>query len=201
MFGSHNSWTFRTPIKWYLKPLYFLAQCQEVDIQTQMKDYNISLFDLRVKFINNEPYIHHGLFNYGKVDYADLKLLNDNNCYLRVMLESNSKMKDQILQEQQFITFCNELTQKYPNIKFFGGNRKFDGKGVYNFNTLQQPTLIDLYSSVTTLFDSDNKYLRILDDWFPRLYALLKNKKNLKEYVDTEDTEDTYLFYDFVNIN
>lgn len=198
MFGSHNSWTFRTPIKWYLKPLYFLAQCQEVDIQTQMKDYNISLFDLRVKFINNEPYIHHGLFNYGKVDYADLKLLNDNNCYLRVMLESNSKMKDQILQEQQFITFCNELTQKYPNIKFFGGNRKFDGKGVYNFNTLQQPTLIDLYSSVTTLFDSDNKYLRILDDWFPRLYALLKNKKNLKEYVDTEDT---YLFYDFVNIN
>lgn len=198
MFGSHNSWTFRTPIKWYLKPLYFLAQCQEVDIQTQMKDYNISLFDLRVKFINNEPYIHHGLFNYGKVDYADLKLLNDNNCYLRVMLESNSKMKDQILQEQQFITFCNELTQKYPNIKFFGGNRKFDGKGVYNFNTLQQPTLIDLYSSVTTLFDSDNKYLRILDDWFPRLYALLKNKKNLKEYIDTEDT---YLFYDFVNIN
>lgn len=198
MFGSHNSWTFRTPIKWYLKPLYFLAQCQEVDIQTQMKDYNISLFDLRVKFINNEPYIHHGLFNYGKVDYADLKLLNDNNCYLRVMLESNSKMKDQILQEQQFITFCNELTQKYPNIKFFGGNRKFDGKGVYNFNTLQQPNLIDLYSSVTTLFDSDNKYLRILDDWFPRLYALLKNKKNLKEYVDTEDT---YLFYDFVNIN
>ena len=198
MFGSHNSWTFRKPIKWYLKPLYFLAQCQEVDIQTQMKDYNISLFDLRVKFINNEPYIHHGLFNYGKVDYADLKLLNDNNCYLRVMLESNSKMKDQILQEQQFITFCNELTQKYPNIKFFGGNRKFDGKDVYNFNTLQQPTLIDLYSSVTTLFDSDNKYLRILDDWFPRLYALLKNKKNLKEYVDTEDT---YLFYDFVNIN
>lgn len=198
MFGSHNSWTFRTPVKWYLKPLYFLAQCQEVDIQTQMKDYNISLFDLRVKFINNEPYIHHGLFNYGKVDYADLKLLNDNNCYLRVMLESNSKMKDQILQEQQFITFCNELTQKYPNIKFFGGNRKFDGKDVYNFNTLQQPTLIDLYSSVTTLFDSDNKYLRILDDWFPRLYALLKNKKNLKEYVDTEDT---YLFYDFVNIN
>ena len=198
MFGPHNSWTFRTPIKWYLKPLYFLAQCQEVDIQTQMKDYNISLFDLRVKFINNEPYIHHGLFNYGKVDYADLKLLNDNNCYLRVMLESNSKMKDQILQEQQFITFCNELTQKYPNIKFFGGNRKFDGKGVYNFNTLQQPTLIDLYSSVTTLFDSDNKYLRILDDWFPRLYALLKNNKNLKEYIDTEDT---YLFYDFVNIN
>lgn len=198
MFGAHNSWTFRTPIKWYLKPLYFLAQCQEVDIQTQMKDYNISLFDLRVKFINNEPYIHHGLFNYGKVDYADLKLLNDNNCYLRVMLESNFKMKDQILQEQQFITFCNELTQKYPNIKFFGGTRKFDEKVVYNFNTVQQPTLIDLYSSETSLFDSDNKYLRILDDWFPRLYALLKNKKNLKEYVDTEDT---YLFYDFVNIN
>ena len=48
------------------------------------------------------------------------------------------------------------------------------------------------------LFDNDNKYLRVLDDWFPRLYALLKNKKNLKEYVDTEDT---YLFYDFVNIN
>lgn len=197
MFGTHNSWTYRKPIKWYMKPLRFLAQCQDVDIQTQLKEYNISLFDLRIKFINNEPYIYHGIFNYGKVDYNDFKLLNDNNCYLRVMLESNSKMKDQIIQEQQFITFCNELKQKYPNIKFFGGNRKYDGKVVYNFKTAY-PSLIDLYSSVTSLFDNDNKYLRVLDDWFPRLYALLKNKKNLKEYVDTEDT---YLFYDFVNIS
>ena len=149
MFGTHNSWTYRKPIKWYMKPLRFLAQCQDVDIQTQLKEYNISLFDLRVKFINNEPYIHHGIFNYGKVDYNDLKLLNDNNCYLRVMLESNSKMKDQIIQEQQFITFCNELKQKYPNIKFFGGNRKYDGKVVYNFKTAY-PSLIDLYSSVTS---------------------------------------------------
>ena len=93
--------------------------------------------------------------------------------------------------------FLVELKQKYPNIKFFGGNRKYDGKVVYNFKTAY-PSLIDLYSSVTSLFDNDNKYLRVLDDWFPRLYALLKNKKNLKEYVDTEDT---YLFYDFVNIN
>ena len=120
MFETHNSWTYRKPIKWYMKTLRFLAQCQDVDIQTQLKEYN-----------------------------------------------------------------------------FFGGNRKYDGKVVYNFKTAY-PSLIDLYSSVTSLFDNDNKYLRVLDDWFPRLYALLKNKKNLKEYVDTEDT---YLFYDFVNIN
>ena len=31
MFGSHNSWTFRKPIKWYLKHLCFIAQCQDVD--------------------------------------------------------------------------------------------------------------------------------------------------------------------------
>ena len=27
MFGTHNSWTYRKPIKWYMKPLRFLAQC------------------------------------------------------------------------------------------------------------------------------------------------------------------------------
>ena len=31
IFGSHNSWTFIRPIKWYMKPLYFIAKCQDVD--------------------------------------------------------------------------------------------------------------------------------------------------------------------------
>ena len=31
IFRSHNSWTFIRPIKWYMKPLYFIAKCQDVD--------------------------------------------------------------------------------------------------------------------------------------------------------------------------
>ena len=88
------------------------------------------------------------------------------------------------------------MFSEYTKIKFFGGNRKFDWKRLFNFKN-DDEQLIDLYSSTTTLFKSDNKFLRIIDDLYPWLYAKLMNKKHYQKY---NDEKDKWLFIDFVNI-
>ena len=68
---------------------------------------------------------------------------------------------------------------------------------MYEFTNEDIPTLVDRYSSTTSLFESDNKFLRIIDDLYPKLYAKLRNKKNFKEF---DEGPNDYLFVDFVEI-
>ena len=98
--------------------------------------------------------------------------------------------------EKCFIDDCRYIESLYNNIKFFGGNRKYDWKVLYNFENKDVPNLIDRYSSTTSLFKSDKKWLAVLDDLYPKLYAKLKNKQLIKEHNDKEG----YLFIDFINI-
>ena len=55
---------------------------------------------------------------------------------------------------------------------------------------------LGLYSSNTSLFKSSNKFLRIIDDLCPWIYAKLMNRKNMKKYKDSEQ----YISVDFINI-
>lgn len=196
-FGSHNSWTYRKPTKWWMNIIRFMGRCQDVDIYEQFKKHGITVFDLRVKFIDGKPYIHHGIFNFGEFDEKDLDFLNTNYCALRIILESNGKMKNQEEQEKLFIEFCASLEENYPKIKFFGGNRKYDWKKVYTFKHNDLP-LSDLYSSTTSLFKCNNKFLKVIDDLYPRFYAELKNRENYRKYMEKGDENDKILFYDFV---
>lgn len=103
-------------------------------------------------------------------------------------------MKDQSKQELLFYEFCEYCLANYKNIRFFGGNRKYDWKVVYNFP--EEPKLDDKYSSTTNIFGGDKEHWTAkLDDIWPWLYAKLNNKKNIKKYND-----DSILFIDFVNI-
>jgi len=45
--GSHNSWSYLPPKKWYMKPFRFTAQCQDWDIKTQY-EHGVRCFDLRL---------------------------------------------------------------------------------------------------------------------------------------------------------
>ena len=92
---------------------------------------------------------------------------------------------------------CEEIEHFYSQIKFFGGRRKWDWKQIYEFENKDIPTLVDRYSSTTSLFKSDSKFLRIIDDLCPKLYAKLRNKKNFKEF---DKGSNDYLFVDFVEI-
>ena len=106
-------------------------------------------------------------------------------------------MKDQARQEVLFANECKCLQEFYPHITFFGGNRKYDWKEIYHFDTDVQ--LNDMYSSTTNIFGgSKDHWTAKLDDLWPWLYAKLRNKKNIKKYAESEG--DKVLFIDFVNI-
>lgn len=201
--GTHNSLTYLTPKKWWQKLIKFTAKCQEVDYEKQY-ELGARVFDVRLWYddeMNME--IRHGRIAYrGKyeilfnmLDFLDKK----GDCYVRILCEEDSFAKNDPLaidKEKCFINDCEYIESSYKNIKFFGGNRKYDWKVLYNFKNKDIPKLVDKYSSTTSLFKSDKKWLAVLDDLYPKLYAKLKNKQLIKEHNDKEG----YLFIDFINI-
>lgn len=201
--GTHNSLTYLTPKKWWQKLIKFTAKCQAVNYEEQYK-LGARVFDVRLWYDDDfKVEIRHGRIAYiggftvlyDMFDFLD----NKKDCYVRLICEEDSFAKKDPLasiKEHYFMDECHNFETQFPNIKFFGGNRKYDWKVLYNFKNKDVPTLVDRYSSTTSLFKSDKKWLAILDDLYPILYAKLKNKTLIKEHND----KDGYLFIDFINI-
>ena len=197
--GSHNTLSYLTPSKWYKRPFKWMAKCQNISYYKQY-DLGVKVFDLRIKFNKyGDTIICHGKMEY-EFDICDLHefltyLNRCKDCYLRVIYEVTSSKSE--YKEECFKNFCIHLQNMYKNIVFFGGNRKYDWKQIFKFCTEEKaPKLIDRYSSTTSIFKSDNKFLRIIDDLWPWLYAKLNNHKNYNAYKDTKDC----LFIDFVDM-
>lgn len=201
--GTHNSLTYLTPKKWWQKLIRFTAKCQAVDYKKQY-ELGARVFDVRLWYDDDlKMEVRHGRISY-KIGYTVFFNMLDfleekGDCYVRILCEEDSFAKNDpivIDKEKCFIEDCRYIESMYDNIKFFGGNRKYDWKVLYNFKNKDVPTLVDRYSSTTSLFKSDKKWLAILDDLCPILYAKLKNKTLIKEH----DDKDGYLFIDFINI-
>lgn len=201
--GTHNSLTYLTPKKWWQKLIGFTAKCQAVDYKKQY-ELGARVFDVRLWYDDDlKMEIRHGRIAY-KIGYTVffnmLEFLEEKgDCYVRILCEEDSFAKNDpivIDKEKCFIEDCRYIESMYDNIKFFGGNRKYDWKVLYNFKNKDIPTLVDRYSSTTSLFKNNKKWLAVLDDLCPILYAKLKNKTLIKEHND----KDGYLFIDFINI-
>lgn len=143
----------------------------------------------------------HGIVSYNADNIDEiLEYANEHEIYLRIMLEIRDynakyiKNIDEI--KQKFIDFCSQIETKYPNVKFYGGNSLDNWKTIYKFKNKPKMKEIGLYSSVTSLFNSNSKFLRIIDDLCPWIYAKLNNKKNINAYKNN----DCLLVIDFINI-
>ena len=190
--GSHNTMSYQPTKQWWAKILRFTARCQGVNLYEQYHKYGCRFFDFRVKFDKNgDPTFAHGPIQFHGHVKTYIKELNsyaereNTKVYARILLESNSRMKNQEEQEEYFKKFCENIVKECPNLIFLGGERKYDWTKVYDFNT-EWPTVEDKYSSTTGTK---------LDDLWPWLYARLHNKKN-KEI----GTKCDFLLIDFVNI-
>jgi hypothetical protein len=185
--GSHDSMTYLPCKKWFLKPFKFMARCQSVSIQEQYDKYEVRMFDLRIKFHENEPYFAHGEMMFKGNVYDVLKWINTKeNLHVRIILEENFDNHNDD-DEELFMQFCENIENIYKNIRFFGGNRKYDWEVIYKFKN-EDPTLDDKYSSTTGTK---------LDDWCPYFYAKINNKSL---YANRDKCTKDYLFMDFVNI-
>lgn len=171
--------TYLPPNNLLSKLINFTSQCQEVDLMDQY-DKGIRFFDIRVAFNDNdEPIFKHGLVTYKGDVYNALYILRYmHNVSIRVILETND---EDVVQETLFIKFCGKLKQMLPNVRIYGGNRKYDWKQIHLFEV--EPPIIHKEASM-----SKYKILHI----FPRLYAKLFNK-----YI--KDDNNSIILYDFIN--
>ena len=187
--ASHNSWSYATPKKWWMKLIRFAARCQDVDIKTQYEQYDVRMFDLRLRFDDNKTRnIVHGcvVYDIDVSDYYDVLnyLNNKKDATVRVVLDIRNKHQNTVYQSERFYKECDWLKAIFPNIKFTCGQNLLTREVVYDFRNTESCT--EKYSSV-----NGTK----LDDIYPRYYAKRNNHKNINTPIDTE-----FLMIDFVNI-
>lgn len=184
--ASHNTMSYLTPAKWYMRPFAFVGKCQSLNIFKQYA-LGVRMFDLRVTFDKyGIPVFAHGHIVY-KNSFVEgiLSAINKwGNCYVRLILEDNSYNDKH---DYYFRVYAQVWVTKYKNIKFFGCNRKYDWYK-YNINGLvPEPKYTQKISSMT-----GSK----LDDWWPRLYAMFNNKKNIAAIEEGDLNE--WTFIDFI---
>lgn len=187
--GSHNSWSYLRPKKWWMRLIGFTAKCQKHDIYTQYLDDGVRCFDLRLRFDNHLDFIK---VVHGPIEYdtpwlgACLDWLNNkDDVFIRVILDVRSKRSYTTKQKALFAEKCAWLQLMFPNIKFFGGQNLYNYQVEYDFGN--NVSMEENYSSV--------KAPKWIDDWFPWFYAKRHNEEIVKKGTDKD-----VLLIDFVDI-
>lgn len=204
--GSHNTMTYLRPKVFWQRLLPFIGRCQSVDYKVQHSLGSVG-YDLRL-FWDSDGQLEyrHGFLRFSADNIDEvLSYAESNNIIVRVLLEVRSYNKGLIgnIDElrSRFKAYCYEIEEKYPSILFFGGQESGSGEKLYTFkNDTGNLAIEELHSSVTSLFKSHNKFLRMIDDLFPIIYSLIKNEKNIRAYQNNKDKENTYLYVDYVEI-
>lgn len=204
--GSHNTMTYLRPKVFWQRLLPFIGRCQSVDYKVQHSLGAVG-YDLRL-FWDSDGQLEyrHGFLRFSADNIDEvLSYAESNNIIVRVLLEVRSYNKGLIgnIDElrSRFKAYCSEIEEKYPSIIFFGGQESGSGEKLYTFkNDTGNLAIEELHSSVTSLFKSHNKFLRMIDDLFPIIYSLIKNEKNIRGYQNNKDKENTYLYVDYIEI-
>ena len=204
--GSHNTMTYLRPKVFWQRLLPFIGRCQSVDSKVQHSLGAVG-YDLRL-FWDSDGQLEyrHGFLRFSADNIDEvLSYAESNNIIVRVLLEVRSYNKGLIgnIDElrSRFKAYCSEIEEKYPSILFFGGQESGSGEKLYTFKSDTGDLAIEeLHSSVTSLFKSNNKFLRMIDDLFPIIYSLIKNEKNIRAYQNNKDKENTYLYVDYIEV-
>ena len=204
--GSHNTMTYLRPKVFWQRLLPFIGRCQSVDYKVQHSLGAVG-YDLRLFWDSDGKLEYrHGFLRF-PADNIDevLSYAESNNIIVRVLLEVRSYNKPLISNidelRSRFKAYCSDIEKKYPSIIFFGGQESGSGEKLYTFKNETSGLVIDeLHSSVTSLFKSNNKFLRMIDDLFPIIYSLFKNEKNITSYRNNKEKENTYLYVDYIEV-
>lgn len=192
--GSHNSWSYLRPRKWWMRLIAFAARCQRVDIRTQYLKYGVRCFDLRIRFDDDFiPIIAHGPVVYGHNDpdgenyFKDLRRLNvKGDCYVRVIHEVRTKKQYHYGEVRRFQDLCGILKECFPSIQFWCGRNLYNWQKDYDFG--DDPSCEETYGSVI----QGKKWLYGLWPW---LYARTHNK-----HIKAKGTDKDILLIDYVDI-
>lgn len=187
--GTHNSWTYLRPTKWWMRLLRWSGQCQTLSIKEQLAR-GVRCFDLRIRHRNGEVVVAHGLIEY---DISLHELVENleaidraGGCYVRLLHEVRTNRQWKRSGTDSFGDFCEWARCRFDNITFFGGRNLYNWEREYNFGT-DEPTIEDAYGSV-------RRKHTVYALW-PKLYA---KRYNGKEYALT--TNKDIKLMDFIEI-
>lgn len=187
--GTHNSWTYAKPRKWWMRVLAWTGRCQTLSIVEQLAR-GIRCFDLRIRHRDGQIVVAHGLIEYSisQHDIAeDLDAIDRvGGCYVRVLHEVRTNRQWRRSGTDLFCDFCEWARCRYDNITFFGGRQLYNWEREFDFRT-DEPTIEDAYGSA-------RRKQSIYALW-PKLYA---KRYNSKEYALITDKQVKLM--DFIEI-
>lgn len=173
--GSHNTMTYLKPKKWYMYPFIPFAKCQSKDVEEQY-DAGARWFDIRIAFDKKgDPEFKHGIMSYeGDVLKVFEYLNTKDDVIVRVLSEDGHPF---------FSGYCLYLQNRFPNMRFSGGQNKKDWKQLHTFKNEEYYSAEDYFASSP----NNPKWWGL----FPWIYSFFKNRKIEERNVD-------YLIIDYV---
>lgn len=187
--ASHNSWSYLPVRKWWMRPLNFIARCQNKHIFLQYKS-GARMFDIRFRWDKKEKRfnVSHGIVTYKSLFIRDLKWLNitvreeKQPIYIRVLLEDSGR--EDVTIDGYFALLCRDLQKEFKNLIFIGGwpARKRWRQKLFNFGTEEPST--------------DERHVSVSGKWWqlvPERWAKENNKRMLEQ-----GTNCKFLMLDFI---
>jgi len=192
--ASHNTFSYTTPLRWWLRPFAFVGKCQSKTLWEQFRD-GVRVFDLRVRKNKRGEYvIAHNAFEYVE-DFTVIQTIlewldgeadvSGERVFIRLLHEVRNKHQAKHSAQAHFAWFCEWAVREFPHLTFMGGQRVMDWQQDYEFPSYNNIEYIERHCSVCW-----PKYMH----WCPWLFAKLKNKKIEKEFEGKRET----VFMDFI---
>lgn len=192
--ASHNSWSYLPVRKWWMRPLNFIARCQNKHIFLQYKS-GARMFDLRFRWDKKKEQfkVSHGIITYNSLIFRDLEWLDitvreeKQSIYVRVLLEDSGR--ENVTIDGYFALLCRDLQKNFENLTFIGGwpARKRWRQKLFDFRT-EEPSI-------------DEQHVSVSGKWWqfvPKRWAKKNNKRVriIKEEVETIKSD--FLMLDFI---
>lgn len=169
MLGSHNSFSYLKPVKWWMRLINFAGKCQSLDVYDQILLQDVKFFDVRLKWDNKaqEFYLAHGIIRYSwnispLVSFLDWLYTDELDDLIsiggkkfkcsyspifRFVLEYNNPIEDRTIIDK-FKSLLDTLIFMYDGINILGGYTKWDEQCIYTGIGDKDVTLNHGYSSV-----------------------------------------------------
>ena len=215
LIGSHNSWSYKKALKWYMRPFQFIARCQEVDVEKQFIEYGIRVFDLRVSFNKKgNVIICHGLMKYDADVFEELNKLNNlsigniayeqyesrpkDKVWCRVLLETSYPSKEEkeiaFVEPEKCVVVMSKggLIKRIPTASF--RTQKRNGKGVKTQDDINSAVIRTNTIDSLMVFTDQGKMYRILVDNIP-VGTNVSKGTSLHQLIEMQDNENPSIIY------
>lgn len=178
MIGSHNTFTYMRPSKWWMYPLIPFARCQSRSIKEQAKR-GAMLADIRVRYNKDRDTweVCHGPVTYCTINEAVARILETPIRKVRILIEGKCSGDE--------LKWLEDYLNLYPELFFYEGKRKSDWtQALYNV-----PSLF-VYQNVGSM---QSWYGKIC----PWLYKIF-NKSEIKRSLETAKETQIICTFDFL---